>query len=371
MTSCGACDGKIQDLNFMECSNTKCGLLFCLLCLNKSTEEFNQLSDNFKAEWLCPQCTSKIRKGDHTPVRSGATGQLNDTFTKNINVTRGSRLQPKPSDLHLERKDVVDDDPRRQIHVLVEEIRHLRNEVKDLKESNLELKNSMHNIEAMLITTTTNLAEETAKVKKMKEDIVTLQDTVTKLTQTNAILEQEHIRNELEIIGIPEENSENLGHIVMMACSKIGVELKEDEIDDIFRAGPKQRKLNEINRSRPVVVRLVRLSKRDAVLKAARARRNIAAKDVVEGAPGNIFFNERLTKENRILFREARLRSSAHNFRYCWTQKGNIFVRRSDGRPAIRITNAEDLDTKIGPIMQNTNREDQRDKPDPKGLSTN
>ncbi|KAI5635723.1 hypothetical protein NE865_11519 [Phthorimaea operculella] len=350
MTSCGACNKQIQDLNFMECSNKKCGLLFCLLCVNKTQAEFDQFTDYFKADWLCPQCIAKVPKGDHTPMRSATGSQLNDTFTKNINVTRGNRLNSKTSDQNLDpQKDI---DAGSQMALLVEEIRHLRREVKDLKDSNLELKGSMHKIESLLTLTSNKLAEETARIGKIREDMLTLQITVSNLQNANAVLEQENIRNEIEIIGVPETNDENLGHIVMTACNKIGVELKEDDIDDIFRAGPKQRKDSDKNRLRPVVVKLVRHRKRDAILKAARTRRNITAKDVIDGAPGNIYFNERLTKQNRNLFRDARLRSSSHNFRYCWTRNGNIFVRCSDGRPAIRIVTAEDLDKKIGPQKQ-------------------
>ncbi|KAJ2937231.1 hypothetical protein O0L34_g19424 [Tuta absoluta] len=236
--------------------------------------------------------------------------------------------------------------------MLVEEIRHLRREVKDLTDSNLELKSSMHKIESLLTLTSDKLAEESARIGKMKEEIITLQATVSNLHQANAVFEQENIRNEIEIIGVPECNDENLGHIVMTACNKIGIELKEGEIDEIFRAGPRQRKDNDKNRLRPVGVKLVRHRKRDAILKAARTRRNIHAQDVIDGAPGNIYFNERLTKKNRNLFRDDRLRSSSHNFRYCWARNGSIFVRRSDGKPAIRITTTEDLDNKIGPIIQ-------------------
>ncbi|KAI5651346.1 hypothetical protein NE865_00590 [Phthorimaea operculella] len=351
MTNCGGCNGKIQDLNFMECANTKCGLLFCLMCVNKTQEEFNQLTDYFKAEWLCAQCTAKKPKGDHTPLRSAAAAsQLNDTFTKNINVTRGNRTNPKSSDLHQDPNSNAD--PIQQISLLVQEIRQLRSEVRDLKNSNQDLKNSMHNIESLLTATTNKLADESARINKMKVDMLELRNTVLNLYQTNAMLEQESIKNDLEIIGVPESNDENLGHIVMTACNKIGVDLKEEDIDDIFRAGPRQNKGNDKHRVRPVVLRLVTHRKRDAVLKAARTRRNIPAKDVIDGAPGNIYFNERLTKQNRHLFRDARLRSKTYNFRYCWTRNGNIFVRRSDGRPAIRITTAEDLDTKIGPIKQ-------------------
>ncbi|KAJ2937646.1 hypothetical protein O0L34_g19320 [Tuta absoluta] len=232
MTLCGACDSKIQDLNFMECSNSKCALLFCLLCINKSQEEFNQLTYYFQADWFCPQCISKIPKGDHTPVRSVTGSQLNDTFTKNINITRGFRSNPKACELKLDLKNGIDEGSK--ISLLVEEIRHLRCEVKDIIDSNLELKSSMHKIESLLTLTSNKLADESARIGEMKEKIITLQATVSNLHQANAVLEPENIRNEIENIGVPECNDENLGHIMMTACNKIGIKLKEDEIDDIF-----------------------------------------------------------------------------------------------------------------------------------------
>ncbi|KAJ2939524.1 hypothetical protein O0L34_g6354 [Tuta absoluta] len=91
MTSCGGCNSKILDLYFMECTNPECALLYDLPCLNKTKEDFDLVSEEQKASWLCPLCTYALPKGDNTgtPVRMTAAGPLNDTFTKNVNSKRG------------------------------------------------------------------------------------------------------------------------------------------------------------------------------------------------------------------------------------------------------------------------------------------
>ncbi|CAB3243313.1 unnamed protein product [Arctia plantaginis] len=97
-----------------------------------------------------------------------------------------------------------------------------------------------------------------------------------------------------------------------LLAAKIGVELSDNEIDWIERVGPK-RPPPEINQSkpeqklpRPVVVRLQRRNKRDLTLKAAKTRRNLTTTDLELNGPDlKVFFNERLTKENRNLFRAA------------------------------------------------------------------
>ncbi|KAG7311975.1 hypothetical protein JYU34_001401 [Plutella xylostella] len=90
---------------------------------------------------------------------------------------------------------------------------------------------------------------------------------------------------------------------------------------------------------------MLRRTKRDEVIKAFKTRRNISNKDIeVDGPTLKIFCNERLTKENRLLFREARGRSKQLGYAYCWCHHGTIFVRQRDGKPSKLIQSRDDLD---------------------------
>lgn len=144
---------------------------------------------------------------------------------------------------------------------------------------------------------------------------------------------------------------------------KLSVVLQESDIADITRAGPKQHTGNksqlEPMRHRPITVKLTRKAKRDELLSAARMRRNISTENITNTPPTLIYINERLTKENRVLFRASRSRARAHGFRYCWLRNGAIFVRKAENgngsrNPAIRIHSLDDLEKHVGPVPTST-----------------
>ncbi|KOB53709.1 Uncharacterized protein OBRU01_25378 [Operophtera brumata] len=164
---------------------------------------------------------------------------------------------------------------------------------------------------------------------------------------------QSYLRNELEIVGIPESNNENLHHTVLATAQKLGLVLEVGDIDWIDRAGPPRTRIqpgNQPQRSRPVVVRLLRRTKREEIIKAARVRKNLNTTDVgVAGPAVKLFVNERLTKEGRLFFREVRLRAQQCDVKYCWLRNGVTYIRKEEGKAAISIRTSEDLERHLAP----------------------
>lgn len=56
-----------------------------------------------------------------------------------------------------------------------------------------------------------------------------------------------------------------------------------------------------------------------------------------------IFINDSLTSYNRALFKEASKLKSSHHYKYLWIRNSSILMRKSDGKPVIRIDSFEDL----------------------------
>lgn len=340
--NCAGCGGNITDSQYyMECS--KCKHTYDLLCINVTTEHFDAFSDEYKSEWLCPFCVCSRPKGDNntTPVRAQTVSVPLKTSYKpcsNINMSRGSK--PMGTKAIITRGDS-------EMSTLITELRVLKQELAEVKQQNLEIKNQM-----TLISTTLdhNLVECNKKLQVAEQEIIFLKQTVGNLQKQVLAREQDGLSHDLEITGLTELAHENLAHIAMVISKKIGIELSEVEIDDVKRVGPKTQKLS-INKKfpRPIVLKLLRKRKRDELINAAKSRRNLTSENIVEGEPTKIYLNERLTKENRHLFRLSRSRSNEYSFRYCWIKNGGIYVRKADGSPAIRISTTSDLDEKIGP----------------------
>lgn len=243
--------------------------------------------------------------------------------------------------------------------ILMLEIRNLRQAVNDLTNQNAEialLRKDVLELKSQLSTTLGDSRRAMAESEKLlaarDTEITALKCTISQLEQCVYTHEQELIRNEMEIAGIPEKEGESLYHLTLLTATKIGINLVEQEIDGIYRAGPRlpapKSPAEKAKPPRPIVVRLVRRDKRDQLVKAGRARSKLTSADIVPGTENMVFLNERLTKINRNLFREARLRAKQHNFRFCWIRRGRIYVRKEEKKPALAIISLEDLDVHIG-----------------------
>ncbi|KAI5637832.1 hypothetical protein NE865_09487 [Phthorimaea operculella] len=328
------CQGCHADVTtYVKCTVEVCKSVYCKECVG-----INTLTPNVIKGWVCHNCVAEYkRKSDSTPSK--------DAYAPGNVALRGKQKQKV--DTAVLKTDNIQDTPS-DISMIMTELQHLRAEVAKVAEQNQEIKAEMTRLSTTLKQT---VEEHEIKMQQAEIEIATLKTTIEQLHSTVGKQEQDSMRNDLEIIGVTEHKGENLKHIVQTAANKVGVELTELDIDDVMRVGRKAPSTDKFQNQlpRPVVVKLLRKCKRDEIINAARTRHNITSENIVEGAPTKLYFNERLTKTNRQLFRETRLRANKHGFRYCWLRYGCIFVRKSDGKPAIRISSSAELDQKVGP----------------------
>lgn len=352
--TCEACRAPIGTKPNIRCK--KCSRLFHLLCVDLPSAD---LTNELKSKWICTTCHSKTRKGNsNTPVQS--TSQKSTSAGRD-NVT----LRAKNEATHSPK------DSSSEVSLILAEVRLLRQDMNDvkhqLKEATERSNQRMDEFECMLREHKQRFEEITGKNKsKMDEfdlslyasvlritgleeaqpDVSCLNERISKLEEAFQIRTQQSLRNELEIVGVPEAQNESLTHIIRVAATKIGEDIQEHDLDWVERVGPRPPHSNkEGQRSRLIVVRFVRRDKRDAFLKAAKARRNVSSSDFnISEQAGKVYFNERLTKSSRQIFQAARRRTMQCGFKYCWTRNGAVFIRKEDGRPAIPIRSHSDLD---------------------------
>lgn len=172
------------------------------------------------------------------------------------------------------------------------------------------------------------------------EVVAELERTVSALKQELNDRDQEALLADLEIGLLPEVTGETVLHSVTVLASRLGVTLEERDVVFAERVGAPP---SEGGRPRRVVVRLARRHLRDELLRAARIRRSISAE-----SGQRVFVNERLTRPNRQLFQHVREECRRLQWRYCWTRRGRIFVRRSDGAQAFQLRSHDDLDRVFG-----------------------
>lgn len=325
---CRICTDKLKPEEALKCS--LCHGSFHYSCIGLSELEFKKILPMNKPKWKCPEC--KQLKKTSSPLIQSKTDHLDIASLIEHMDKKFDSLSKNLSDFKTSINGQLDT-LTKTVNSWEERIRQL--EVKQ-----------------------TSLTEISSTLKSRDLEIPTLQSTVNSLRDQLNSQEQHCLRNELEISGITETENESLQHVVSIAAMKIGISVNESEIDMITRVGPKLKpsQLTPESRPRPVVVRFLRNKKRNEMLSAARSRKNLSTADLdLQGPPQKLFFNERLTKVNRKLFREARIRATQTGYKYCWVKNGLIFVRKEDQKPPKNIRTTDDIDRIMGPDLSDSN----------------
>lgn len=337
-TICDACKQDITSNRSINC--TLCEKNYHPICVNVTLDSTRQY-DN----WVCPSCRSKTPRTDNsnTPACSSATPAEQVVSRVNTQSRAYKRMAiGSPSRDGLEGSVSYSE--------LVTEIRLMRSDMAEVKLTLGKLFDGMDKCNARLDLFEERIAaleQNSSQVADMNAVMCSLKDQLNQQSQAG-------MRNEIEIIGVEETINENLHHIAMVAATKIGVNLAIEDIDWTARAGLKKKGLTttpDSNFPRPVIVKLLRRAKKDEIIKAFKTRRNLSSQDIeIQGPVRKIYINEHLTKENRILFREARVRAKNAGFKFCWTSRGQVLVRQTEGKTAIQIKNNRDLDHFLGTI---------------------
>lgn len=362
---CSGCLKDEKDLVLIKCTSANCKKYFCTLCSNIPTEY------DKKKTWKCPDCSASTRRGgdnSSTPVRGSSDSQnitnrkKQDSTSSETNSDSRKATNPEKQDppsvsnsdsqkvTTRKRQDPISGPNASEVKELITEVRLLTQEISSMKQRLEEATNSLTRCHVRLDELATAVSTNESRIQVIEDrekEVINLKTTVELLQRDLNSQAQAHLRNEVEISGIPEIQNENPYHIVLLAARKIGVELVDCDIDWVTRVGPRTPAAleNETRAPRPLVARFMRRSKRDLLLKASKSRKNVMSNELeIQGPPRKVYFNERLTKENRMLFREARNRAKLHGYAFCWCNQGSIYVRQREGKAAMHVSSLGNLD---------------------------
>lgn len=341
--SCHGCGNAINDRGFMYCDG--CHYHYDLECANVSQHTFADLTVVQKQEWRCVICMSKQPKTDNTDtpvrgIRNNITFQRGGAFNYSGNTNMDSE---EPMSLNDTAHNVTAEMP--DLHSIYMELRAFRDEVLgEIRQNRAQLQqlnDMVTSIVERVTTCETRITDLDERVKVVEQRINTknlqcvdsaLSAKVEELKAELNDRDQDLLHNDLEISCIPEKKGESLSHIVMTLAGKIGVNISDQDLVSVTRVGRAPGydydDTATTPKPRPIVVRVARRTIRDQLLQAARVRRGATTEGVdLPGPPRRFYVNERLTKTNRQLFRQARDLKHRFNWRYVWTKNGRIFVR--------------------------------------------
>lgn len=193
----------------------------------------------------------------------------------------------------------------------------------------------------------TYYGEEIESIKKslcdLQKDYSDLQpstSSLTKLSKSIQLIEQEKFNKSLILDGIPVTNKENLHAIIEKLSDSLDLSYNEQDIDGIFRT-----KQSGENPKRAIIIKFNKMSARDAFYDGRKSmvKKSITTKSLGYENSDKIFINEQLPKTTQELFYKVRCKKRDLNYKYAWTYHGNIFMRKEKTSEAIKISSDKDL----------------------------
>lgn len=162
------------------------------------------------------------------------------------------------------------------------------------------------------------------------------------LNQMKAALDdqEQYIRRDcLEIRGVPTSSSEDTNEIVKNIGSLVDVCIEDKDISISHRI-----KSGTIAIS-PIIVKFTRRGVGDNLYKARTKLKNITSGNLGLGRQGGnkIFIQESLTSSRKDLFHDCNEFKKKFKFRYIWSYYGNIFLRKDEASPSVKICSPKDL----------------------------
>ncbi|KAJ8704260.1 hypothetical protein PYW08_012984 [Mythimna loreyi] len=304
MAKCAACGKYLSTKGGATCGNFACHNRYHLACLPDAAPT--------GSDWLCPDCKSKLPKGDNSssPVRglgsvapaalaapaAAATvvvapdHRATNKLLQIQGAPSGSLAAESRMRSQAESEHVTDGEPSPDTQLtLREEIRLFRSELREVRDEMREFHRDMSGLQSTVVICTERVDSLEARIEALEtRQSAALPD--AKVTQLEELVSQLHLElndreqdlfsSDLEIANIPEIPGENVVHTVGLVAAKLGLTLEDRNIVFAQRVGlrAEQRERQAAvaggtspaaaaaARGRRIVVRLTRRSLRDELL---------------------------------------------------------------------------------------------------------
>ncbi len=214
-------------------------------------------------------------------------------------------------------------------------LNNIEGKISVLEKSQDVFKNSVNSIDGYV----NNIWKENAQLKKEHETLVKQAKENMKKVEVaqNRLddLEQYGRKAMIEINGFPRKAEEDPLGLILSLADKLKVDLKQEDVEACHRLSR--------NENAGIIVEFSSRVKRDEVLASRKSLRNVTLKDFGFDSNGKVYINESLTSKRKALIRELKLVKNSYNFKFIWSRKGIIFIRRDENSRPIRINSLSDL----------------------------
>lgn len=284
-----------------------------------------------------------------SPTQYSSNPDISDTL--NTPISSYVSLRSKRSREEITREDFTS---------FTREIKQMLNGWKTDQDSKLmKIDNTLSKIENKILDMEKSVEYMSQEYDTMREEIKCLKCTsqnqetkISKLEERVEDLQRIAHCNLVEIRNVPsqeKETKQDLIKIMLNLSQALSVKINSHDIRDAYR-GPGK------GMNKPIIMNLPDITTKYNILSALKLHNSKNPTNKIgtlhagfTGPQIPIFISEHLTTNARRLFYLAREMKKANNIKFCWTSNGRVFIRKTDGSPAIQIRSEE----QIGSFKQN------------------
>ncbi|XP_031332757.1 uncharacterized protein LOC116166258 [Photinus pyralis] len=174
------------------------------------------------------------------------------------------------------------------------------------------------------------------EIKTLNQHMETKDKQIETLTARVTKLEQYKKRKFIEIHGVDGDKSTSPEDKFKIISEKIGCEGIPYKTVDLIN----------LKSSNILLVKLHTVENKEKFIKMGKMWwRNFSEEE--RKTTKRLYFNEHLTPENRLLFRETRKKSAALGYKYTWIKNGRILIKKDDSAKVLSVNSVKDVEKLI------------------------
>lgn len=191
------------------------------------------------------------------------------------------------------------------------------------------------------------------KLQQLEEGRIKDKRHIQLLEDKIELLERKNKGTGLEVRNVPRmtndpnkpETKPEMCELIKSMAKSVDIDLQHTDIKDIYRIESKKQTI------KPIIVELNSVLMKEKLSMAIKSFNKDRPKGEklntkhlnIPGPTNPIFVSETLTLRAQKLFYMAREFARENQFAYCWTSRGQTYLRKTDGHPLIRINSETDL----------------------------
>lgn len=222
-----------------------------------------------------------------------------------------------------------------------EQFSQIKRDISSLKQQNEDLLSSNQEIKKSVARISQEQTELKSRIEKLEEKDTVSDDYVQGLEQQVENMERKLRETSVEINNLPTESNEQLLTTIAQIHKTFAVEFDPRDLRSAFRLPAKS------NSPRPIIIEYSSLQKKIELLQAYKKFKMANGGEShwtgVSGDKRSIFINELLTKKGKHLHYLARSLIKNSEWKFCWTSRGKIFIRKEEGLPAVEVRSDEQI----------------------------